>query len=109
MENRRTDRFSMGSNVRSIGQTVLHRPVELARLLVNWEFGRKASFREDSSELAAAFTSFDQGSELFKVVDDKIRTWILVCWRIHYDLILLYELLAGILCGLQLMTSRINL
>ena len=36
-------------------------------------------------------------------------TWILVCWRIHYDLILLYELLASILCGLQLMTSRINL
>ena len=36
-------------------------------------------------------------------------TWIPVCWRIHYDLILLYELLASILCGLQLMTSRINL
>jgi len=43
-----------------------------------WE---KAEFREESSclrcrvqNLSGAFTGFDQGPELFKVVDDKIRT-----------------------------------
>jgi hypothetical protein len=37
MEYCRTDRFSMGSIVRSMGYKVLHRPVELAGLIGMWE------------------------------------------------------------------------
>jgi len=53
---------------------IVHRLCSKNGIIVNWGFGRKTTFREDSPGLAAAFTSFDQGSELFKVVDDKIRT-----------------------------------
>src|ERR1700739_5033343 len=58
---------------RSLGACGVNR-ISTSGIIVNWEFGRKATFREDLQGLAAALTSFDQGSELFKVVDDKIRT-----------------------------------